>query len=179
MRQMTDSIKMLWRSSTPAVDKYWIDLAVDSLFVFVVTDQNLTDTTKLFKSLLPNQAYFWRVKAHNAGGWGPFSVVRKFTRDITGVATRPEVPGEFSLSQNFPNPFNPSTQIELALPKESRVTLDVYNLVGQLVASLVNETLSAGYHTITFNASALPSGLYLYRLTAGGTSFVKKMMLVK
>jgi hypothetical protein len=179
LRQMTDSIKTMWRSSAPAVDKYWIDLAVDSLFVFVVTDQNLTDTSKVFKSLLPNQAYYWRVKAHNAGGWGPFSVVRKFTRDITDVAKRPEVPTEFSLSQNYPNPFNPSTQIEMALPKETRVTLDVYNLLGQRVASLVNEMLTAGYHSVKFDASTLPSGLYLYRLTADGTSFVKKMMLMK
>jgi hypothetical protein len=179
LHRYADSIQVVWRQSTPAVDKYWIDLAVDSLFVFVVTDQNVTDTTKLFKSLLPNQAYFWRVKAHNAGGWGPFSVTRKFIRDLTGVATRPEVPTEFSLSQNYPNPFNPSTQIELALPKETRVTLDVYNLLGQRVASLVNEVLTAGYHSVKFDASTLPSGLYLYRLTADGTSFVKKMMLMK
>ena len=178
-RQMTDSIKVVWRASAPAVDKYWVDLAVDSAFVFVVTDQNVTDTTKWFRSLLPNQAYYWRVKAHNAGGWGPFSVARKFTRDITDVATRPDVPTEFSVSQNYPNPFNPATQIEFALPRESRVTLEVFNLLGQRVATLVDEVRAVGYHTVSFNASSLPSGLYLYRMVADQTSFIRKMMLVK
>ena len=178
-RQMTDSIKVIWRASTPSVDKYWVDLAIDSAFVFVVTDQNVTDTTKMFRSLLPNQAYFWRVKAHNAGGWGPFSVARKFIRDITDVATRPDVPAEYAVSQNYPNPFNPSTQIEFALPRESRVTLEVFNLLGQRVATLVDEVRGVGYHTVSFNASSLPSGLYLYRMVADQTSFIRKMMLVK
>jgi regulation of enolase protein 1 (concanavalin A-like superfamily) len=179
LHRYADSIQVVWRQSTPAVDKYWVDLAVDSAFVFLVTDQNVTDTTKQFRSLLPNQAYFWRVKAHNAGGWGPFSVARKFIRDITGVATRPEIPAEYSVSQNYPNPFNPATQIEFALPKESRVTLEVFNLLGQRVAILVDEVRSAGYHVVSFNASSLPSGLYLYRMVADQTSFIRKMMLVK
>ncbi len=178
-RQSTDSMIFIWRKSQPLVDKYWIDLAVDSLFTFVVNDQNVTDTTKVFKNLLPNQGYFWRVRAHNPGGWGPYSVVRKFTRDITDVVTRPETPTEYQLSQNYPNPFNPATQIEFAVPKESRVTLEVYNLLGQRVVTLVDEVMGAGYHAVKFEASALPSGLYLYRMAAGQTSFIRKMMLVK
>ncbi|MCC6397798.1 MAG: T9SS type A sorting domain-containing protein [Bacteroidetes bacterium] len=179
LRQYTDSMQFVWRQSQPAVDKYWIDLAVDSQFVFVVNDQNVTDTTRLFGSLLPNQTYFWRVRAHNAGGWGPYSVVRRFTRDITSVATRPEIPTEFQLAQNYPNPFNPATVIEFAVPSESRVKLEVYNLIGQNVATLVDEVKSVGYHTVKFDASTLPSGLYLYRMVAGQTSFIRKMMLVK
>jgi hypothetical protein len=179
LRQSTDSMQFVWRQSQPAVDKYWIDLAVDSQFVFVVNDQNVTDTTRLFGSLLPNQTYFWRVRAHNAGGWGPYSVVRRFTRDITDVTTRPETPTEFQLAQNYPNPFNPATVIEFAVPSESRVKLEVYNLIGQNVATLVDEVMGVGYHTVKFDASSLPSGLYLYRMVAGQTSFIRKMMLVK
>ena len=178
-RQATDSLRVIWRTSTPAVDRYWVDLSLDSGFVFSVPDSNLTDTTKIFRSLLPNQAYFWRVKAHNAGGWGPFGIVRKFTRDITGVNDRPEIPMELSLSQNYPNPFNPATKIEFALPQESRVTLEVYNLLGERVALLVDEVRAAGYHAVSFNASAMPSGLYIYRMVSGQMTFTKKMMLVK
>ncbi len=178
-QQATDSLTAKWQKSTPQVDKYQVDLAVDSSFVFVVSDANVTDTTKVFRSLLPNQVYYWRVRAHNGGGWGQFSEVRRFKRDITGVQERPEVPTEFAVSQNFPNPFNPSTQIEMSLPKESRVRLQVYNLLGQEVATLVDGVLSQGYHVVKFDATMLPSGLYIYRMAAGELSFTRKMMLMK
>ena len=73
------------------------------------------------------------MRAHNAGGWGPYSEVRSFTRDITDVSETRAIPKEFQLTQNYPNPFNPATQIEFGVPKESRVTLEVYNLLGQKV----------------------------------------------
>lgn len=85
----------------------------------------------------------------------------------------------YTLAQNFPNPFNPSTVIEFSLPKQSQVSLKVFNVLGQEVASLVNETMAAGSHSVTFNASNLATGLYFYKLTAGSFSSVKKMMLVK
>jgi hypothetical protein len=171
-------VKLVWRKSGPLVDKYRADLAIDPSFVFVVSDSTITDTTKIFRSLTRNgQSYYYRVRAHNPGGWGAYCPVVHLT--VTDVADQKVLPTEYALSQNYPNPFNPSTQIELALPKESRVTLEVYNLLGQRVSTLVNEMMSAGYHSVKFDASTLPSGLYLYRMTAGETSFVKKMMLVK
>jgi hypothetical protein len=97
---------------------------------------------------------------------------------LTGVSEKP-LPKEFALDQNYPNPFNPSTNIEYAVPRESRVQLEVYNLLGQRVATLVDETKPAGYYTASFNAVGFSSGLYFYRMTAGETSFLKKMMLVK
>lgn len=173
-----DTVKLVWRKSGPLVDVYQADISIDSTFtVFVVSDNAITDTTKIFRSLIRGQYYFWRVRSHNAGGWSAFTPVVKIS--VTDVTAQVSLPTEFALSQNFPNPFNPSTQIELALPKESRVTLEIYNLLGQRVASLVNETMTAGYHLVTFDAAALPSGLYLYRMVAGEASFVKKMMLVK
>lgn len=179
-RQSTDSLRLVWRASTPAIDRYWVDLSVDSTFTnFVVPDSMVTDTTKMVRSLLPNIAYFWRVRAHNGGGWGAYSVGRKFTRDVTGVAERPEVPTVVSLSQNYPNPFNPATRIEFALPKESKVMIEVFNLLGARVATLVDETRSAGYHVVAFDASSMPSGLYIYRLAADQMTLTRKMMLVK
>ncbi|MGE5364269.1 MAG: cohesin domain-containing protein [Bacteroidota bacterium] len=89
------------------------------------------------------------------------------------------VPTVYSLSQNYPNPFNPSTKIEYALPQESRVSLKVYNLLGQEVITLVNQVQSAGVHSVNFDASRLTSGLYIYRLEAGKYISVKKMTLVK
>ena len=97
---------------------------------------------------------------------------------VTGVADKP-MPTVYSLSQNYPNPFNPSTTIEFALPKDSHVTLDVYNIIGQKIMTLVDEVRPAGYHAVKFDGTNLASGLYLYRLTAGQQTFIKKLLLMK
>lgn len=89
------------------------------------------------------------------------------------------IPNNFSLEQNFPNPFNPSTQIRYSVEKPAMVTLEVYNMMGQKLATLVNGFKASGTHSITFNASSLASGMYMYRLTSGSTSLTKSMMLIK
>ncbi|NUM71901.1 MAG: CHRD domain-containing protein [Ignavibacteriaceae bacterium] len=88
-------------------------------------------------------------------------------------------PDLFSLSQNYPNPFNPSTTINYSVPFASPVKLSVYNTAGELVKELVNEVKDAGVYTATFNSGALASGVYIYRLSAGGFSVTRKMQLMK
>jgi hypothetical protein len=101
----------------------------------------------------------------------------KGTRYLLTAGT---VPAEFGLAQNYPNPFNPSTRISFDLPVASKVRLEVYNLLGQLVAAPVaGETMDAGRHTAAFDAGNLPSGVYLYRIQAGAFTAMKKMVLVK
>ena len=101
--------------------------------------------------------------------------------------TQTTIPQQFSLSQNYPNPFNSSTNIRFALPTETSVKLEIFNLLGERIVTLVDETRQAGYYTEQFDASGLSSGVYLYRLQAGdpsvgsGQSFVetKKLLLLK
>jgi len=89
------------------------------------------------------------------------------------------IPGDFSLSQNYPNPFNPTTTINYSLSHTSDVKIEIFNILGSKVATLDNTKKSAGTHTINFNASNLPSGVYLYRIQAGEYIDVKKMVLMK
>jgi len=86
---------------------------------------------------------------------------------------------DFSLLQNYPNPFNPVTRITYSVPYASRVHVTVFDLLGREVATLVNEVKTAGSYSVDFNASSLPSGIYLYKLTAGSNSITKKMLLLK
>jgi hypothetical protein len=97
----------------------------------------------------------------------------------TSVRQVTNAPMAFSLAQNYPNPFNPSTTIRFALPERMTVSLRVYNLLGEEVAALVQETLNAGEHAVEFNASRLSSGMYLYKLEAGNLMQTRRMMLVK
>ena len=97
-----------------------------------------------------------------------------------GVIVRRDVlPKEFDLAQNYPNPFNPTTTVVYDIPKSSLVSLKIYNILGQEVATLVNEEQTAGRYVVPFNASALASGVYFYRLTAANYINVKKMLLLK
>ena len=98
--------------------------------------------------------------------------------DITEVAID-GVPGTFALEQNYPNPFNPATTVKFQIPNAEMVSINVYDLSGRKVAEVMNTHLEAGYYSVNFNASVLPSGVYLYRITAGEYSDVKKMTLLK
>jgi hypothetical protein len=97
----------------------------------------------------------------------------------TDIEPTKNVPLQFGLAQNYPNPFNPSTMIQYMLPTAGMTTLKVYNLLGQEVATLVNEMQAPGAYTVRFNASSLSSGLYFVRIQSGSFSAVKKMVLLK
>jgi hypothetical protein len=86
---------------------------------------------------------------------------------------------EYSLLQNYPNPFNPSTRIGFGIPEPSAVRLEIFSMDGRRMATIIEENLPAGSHEIDFSASGWSSGIYMYRLTAGGVVLTRKMMLLK
>ena len=90
-----------------------------------------------------------------------------------------EIPIEYSLSQNYPNPFNPTTTITFQIPELSFVTLKVYDVLGNKIATLVNEEKPVSSYEVEFNATTLPSGIYFYRVQAGTFVETKKMVLLK
>ena len=134
--------------------------------------ENIVDTDTTFTiasdygSINPAYYKYWNYDLHKP-------------QTPTGIAQLPGVAKVYRLEQNYPNPFNPSTKIEFAIPAQSKVEMKVYNILGQEVATLVNETLNAGNHAVTFDASRLATGVYLYRITAGSFVSTKKMLLLK
>ena len=116
-------------------------------------------------------------------GWDWFWVIDNvlISGDILTNATinGNEIPDDYSLSQNYPNPFNPVTTIEYSIPKSGLVALDVYNVLGKNIATLVNESQDAGNYQIEFKGNNLPSGTYFYRFQSGNFIQVRKMILLK
>jgi hypothetical protein len=110
----------------------------------------------------------------NAGAAWVYTRGGSSVRELSG-----EVPHQFGLVQNYPNPFNPSTTIQLSLPKRGHVELKVYNMLGEKVATLVNEEKFAGTYSIQWNAGGVASGVYYYRLQAGDFVASKKLLLLK
>ncbi len=100
--------------------------------------------------------------------------------EVTSIVEYPgALPDKYVLEQNYPNPFNPATTINFGIPQSEHVTLTVYNLVGQKITTLVDEELTSGEYSVTFDASRLPSGVYFYTISAGSFQSTKQMMYLK
>ena len=141
---------------------------------------NISAVTEWSLAGLKDGIYEWRVRAVDAAYVGSTIATGVFNIGIpTTVETEENIPDVYSLAQNYPNPFNPATTIKYSIPKEGLVTLKVYNVIGEEVATLVNEIKQVGNYNLTFDAENLSSGVYLYRLKAGSFVETKKMILVK
>lgn len=95
------------------------------------------------------------------------------------ISSSADFPKEFSLAQNFPNPFNPVTKISFEIPASGFVNLKIYDITGREISSLVNENLNAGTYNVQFDGAGYASGVYFYKITAGNFSEIRKMFLIK
>jgi predicted CXXCH cytochrome family protein len=136
-------------------------------------DQNVTSGVK----------YYYVINAVDfSGNKGAFSPEVNVT--VTGVSEAGGIPTEYALRQNYPNPFNPTTSIGFAVPKQAHVTLSIYTVSGELVATLVNEQMAPGNYNVTWNGenfsgTSVSSGIYLYRIQSGDFTAVRKMIMLK
>ncbi|MDP3829706.1 MAG: T9SS type A sorting domain-containing protein [Ignavibacteriaceae bacterium] len=110
---------------------------------------------------------------------GISAATQKYQSLFTSVNDGSNSPLKYSLEQNYPNPFNPSTTISYLLEKSGLVTIKVYDILGNVVTTLINQEQSAGQHQLIFNASELSSGLYFYSIKSNGFNQTKKMILIK
>jgi hypothetical protein len=148
--------------------------------VFLSTN-NGTSWTAVNTGLTNYNVYALAVSGTNLFGGTDGGVWRRpLSEMITSVdPAATEMPREFSLDQNYPNPFNPSTTIRYEVPRSLRVSLKVYNTLGQDVATLVNEEKPAGVYRVQFNGSALASGVYFYCFQAGDHIASRRMLVLK
>jgi hypothetical protein len=178
--------RFVWKPSLNA-NKYRLQIATDNAFASVVADTLVLDTTAvLAKALLENTDYYWRVNAQNYGGAGAWSAAQLFTTGtVLDVEEVEGVPTTFEMYQNYPNPFNPSTIIRYDVPANADVKIVIYDILGREVNTLVNGVQVAGRYSITWNASGLATGVYIYRMEGrpadGAKAFtsVKKLLLMK
>jgi polyhydroxybutyrate depolymerase len=172
--------------------------------VVLTTDTNVTSTggTFHFGNIAPGQvnislSFPHRINTQNnpssidfvvhisSDGYFFWSDSLTVTLPVTGIAeTETNLPIEYALKQNYPNPFNPETTIRFQLPQSTDVAINIYNIYGQLVRRLVNDKMQAGFHEIAWDSQDdagrnMPSGVYLYRIHAGGFMEVKKLMLLR
>lgn len=179
---------VLYWHSTPSAISFDLMIARGADFAqnTIFTDTSgLTDTTFSISGLSNNTFYFWKIRANNLYGTSNWSSVWKFkTIAPTSVEEVTFNPNENSLEQNFPNPFNPVTQIRYTLPQLANVSLKIYDILGREVKTLVNSEQSAGAYYLEWNGtnnfgSQVASGMYIYRIVAGKFVQTKKMMFLK
>ena len=147
---------------------------------YFVNDSTLTDTLKIVNGLKLYTYYYWRVCGKNASGNSNYSDVFDFRTSSSGInIINTNIPDNFRLYQNYPNPFNPETSIKYQVTKTSNVKLIIFDVLGNEVATLVNEKQSPGTYEVNWNVAHHPSGIYLYRLIAGDFQDTKRMILLK
>ncbi len=170
--------RFVW-NSFPCATQYHLQVSTNSSFSAVIRDTVVADTTLVFPDPFEKlQTYCWRVCGINAGGMGPYTAAVVF--QIQTAVGEPEgFPKETALLQNYPNPFNPATAISYQLSAGSFVTLEVFDILGSAVVTLVRERQSPGTYTVRFDGSGLSSGVYFCRLYAGSFVGQEKMLLIK
>lgn len=172
---------LLWDSNFYAVS-YQIQISVDSLFNNMNYDTVVANTPFVVRLgvLSLNTKYFWRVKAFNTLGQSPWSTVFRFRVRPTGIINLSnEIPSEYKLYNNYPNPFNPQTRIKFQIPKDGVVRVRIYDVSGKEVGEVVNNSLRAGVYEVSWNAGYLASGVYFYSLESNGFKDVKRAVLLK
>ena len=177
-----DPMTLIDWSASAGATQYKIQLSNDSTFATVLVDTTVSvDSVRFVSGRLPNNTrIFWHVRAQNVGGNSSYSAVWNFTTSPVGIVVCPgAVPNVFKLYQAYPNPFNPTTTIRLDLPLSGAVKLEVFNMLGQVVATLINGNMEAGAYSVTWNAANFSSGVYFYRINAGKFTDIHKMVLIK
>ncbi|MBZ0203064.1 MAG: T9SS type A sorting domain-containing protein [Ignavibacteria bacterium] len=170
------------------VTGYKVNVSEDPLFNTVLIDSTIGTASQFTipaGKLSGSTSYYWRIRGFNVGGFGPWSVTWNFNTMVIGISViGNEIPKEFRLYNNYPNPFNPLTKIKFDIPAVSGVNslsvrLTVYDITGKEAAIILNKDMQPGKYEADWNASGFASGIYFYRLETSEFVDIKKMVLLK
>lgn len=178
---LTNPVTLSWNTDSLS-DSYHVNVDTSQAFSspLLIDSVSVADTTLDLATLSSIGPYYWRVRGVNGLGQGNWSETRSFSMSsIVSVEGVPDVPTEYALLQNYPNPFNPRTNFEVRVAQGGIVRLVVYDLLGREIATLLNQELQPGAYRVSWDATGLTSGIYLYRMTAGSFVATRKLFLVK
>jgi len=177
-------VDLQWQAATDpdpgdSIAYYRIYVAEDSLF----SQAAILDVSELnyhWTGLQHGYSYWWKIRAYDTYNLGEFSSEIWSFSVASDVPVGPDaIPEEFALQQNYPNPFNPSTMVRIAVPRPSRVSIVVYDILGQKVATIANREFDAGYHILPWNGQSCAAGIYFLQMRAEGFVQTRKMLIVK
>jgi hypothetical protein len=166
--------------SNPDVEVFGLYRSTDPNFIPSEQNRIGTATNNSFvdRNIGGSSRYYYHVIAFDSTG-NQSQPSNQASVVVTDVRGGNPLPDDFQLYQNTPNPFNPSSTIRYDVPERSHVSIVVYDMLGKVVATLVNEVKPAGMHEVLFDAGRNASGIYLYRMQAGNYVAVKKLVLIK
>ena len=142
-------------------------------------NQRINELWSIQNRSIDSIVYEEKISQNSFGNVNSYRLFEQGIKTVTSVNEIQSIPNNYALFNNYPNPFNPSTTIIYQIPKQSMVKIRVCDILGQEVATIINEEQSAGEHSITFDGSTLSSGIYFYQLIAGNIILTKKFMLMK
>ncbi|HZV12118.1 MAG TPA: two-component regulator propeller domain-containing protein [Candidatus Kapabacteria bacterium] len=187
----TDTVTCFWAWDCSNISRYYFEYADNSSFNNSTIDTTLVTFTtgnpgKHLANLVNGKTYYWRVKAENDGGYGPFSSTQQFSVNTTSAVHEDNsgIVNGFDLQQNYPNPFSDETTIRFSVPQRENVSLKVYDVLGREVATLAQGEMERGAYSVPFDATnlsqtGLHSGLYFYRLQAGDVTIEHTMQVLR
>jgi hypothetical protein len=165
---------------TPEADEPWLAVSPDTGTIQPAHSETITAYFEMPDTAQTGDLYAADIVISNNSLVNPVTIPVEVAIYIEEVSDHvSETPEHFALYQNHPNPFNPTTDIQFDIPHNTLVTLTVYDLLGRCVATLINQNLHAGSHSVTFNGIAQPSGMYFYQIRAANLTDFKKMVLLK
>lgn len=172
---------LFWNTAANATS-YRVQVSPNSAFSYIVDSATVTTNQRTIPAGKINVAttYYWRVQGVNSFGNGTWSSAWNFFTIVTAAQKIGiEVPTEYKLYDNYPNPFNPVTKIKFDIPHKSYVKLEVFDISGKKISELINQEMTEGMYETKWDASNFASGIYFYKITAGEFKKVMKMILIK